>query len=283
MLLILCRALSLLPLRALQIIGRFGGLLVYGLPGRYRQRLQKNAREAGYTEPAFARRAAAQAGEMFMELPRVWFKAEQCLSLVTSTQDHVLKDALNDKRGVLFLTPHLGNFDMAARHGARHQGLTVMFRPPRKAMLAPLLEAGRNAKGVRAVPANRQGVREFLRALKNGEAVGMLPDQVPREGDGVWAPFFGREALTVTLPGRLATQANAIVIVAACERLPRGAGWRMHYVRAPEPLPSDARAQATLINQIMESLIVKFPEQYLWSYDRYKRPRNAPPPPGGAA
>jgi len=283
MLLILCRALSLLPLRALQIIGRLGGWLVYRLPGRYRERLQKNAREAGYADPAFARRAAAQAGEMFMELPRVWFKPEQCLSLVRSEQEDILEDALNEGRGVLFLTPHLGNFEMAARHGAKFKGLTVMFRPPRKAFLAPLLEAARNAEGVTAVPANRQGVREFLRALKSGQAVGMLPDQVPREGDGVWAPFFGREAFTVTLPGRLATQANAIVIVAACERLQGGAGWRMHYVRAPEPLPADPRAQATLFNQLMESLILKFPEQYLWGYDRYKRARHAPPPPGDAA
>jgi len=282
MLIILCRILSLLPLRALQIIGHLGGRLVYSLPGRYRERLRNNAREAGYTDPEFARQAAAQAGEMFMELPRVWFKSEQCLKLVTSDQEEILEKALDSGRGVLFLTPHLGNFEMAARHGAKFKGLTVMFRPPRKTFLAPLLEAARNAVGVKAVPANRQGVREFLRALKSGQAVGMLPDQVPREGDGVWAPFFGREAFTVTLPGKLASLTNAIVIVAACERLPAGAGWRMHYVRAPEPLPADPREQALLFNQLMESLIVQFPKQYLWGYDRYKRARHAPPPPGGA-
>jgi Kdo2-lipid IVA lauroyltransferase/acyltransferase len=283
MLIILCRLLSLLPLRALRIIGHLGGRLVYSLPGRYRERLRNNAREAGYTDPAFAREAAAQAGEMFMELPRVWFKSEQCLKLVSSDQEEILEQALEAGRGVLFLTPHLGNFEMAARHGAKFKGLTVMFRPPRKALLAPLLEAARNAVGVKAVPANRQGVREFLRALKNGQAVGMLPDQVPREGDGVWAPFFGREAFTVTLPGKLASLTNAIVIVAACERLSGGAGWRMHYVRAPEPLPADPREQAMLFNQLMESLIVQFPKQYLWGYDRYKRARHAPPPPGGGA
>jgi KDO2-lipid IV(A) lauroyltransferase len=154
-----------------------------------------------------------------------------------------------------------------------------MFRPPRKAFLAPVLEAARNAAGVVAVPANLQGVREFLKALRRHEAVGMLPDQVPREGDGVWAPFFGRDAFTVTLPGKLAKMTNAIVIMVACERLPHGQGWRMHYLRAPDPLPDDAREQATLFNEMMQTLICRFPTQYLWSYHRYKRPKDAPPPP----
>ena len=107
----------------------------------------------------------------------------------------------------------------------------------------------------------------------------MLPDQVPREGDGVWAPFFGRQAWTVTLPGKLANMTNAIVIVAACERLPKGQGWRMHYLRAPDVLPTDAREQATLFNEMMQTLIARFPTQYLWGYYRYKRPKDAPPPP----
>ena len=283
MLLILFRALSLLPLGWLQALGRIGGLVIYSLPGRYRQRLQTNARQAGYSDPAFARRAAAEAGALIMELPRVWFKTRECLQRVTGSQESILAQALASGRGVLFLTPHLGSFEMSARHGARYQPLTVMYRPPRQARLGPLMAAARNAAGVKAVPANRQGVREFLRALKSGEAVGMLPDQVPREGDGVWAPFFGREAFTVTLPGKLAAATHAVVIVAACERLPNGQGWRMHYQQVPEPLPDDPREQATLFNRTMESLIAKFPEQYLWGYHRYKRPRHAPSPPGESA
>lgn len=279
MLLFLFRLLSNLPLSALHAIGRVGGRLVFALPGRYRQRLIANAHQAGYQDPQFAWQAAAETGAMIMELPKVWLKPEQCLQKIVGDEEHILHQAQQSGRGVLFLTPHLGSFDMSARHGARHQRLTVMFRPPRKSFLAPVLEVARNAAGVVAVPANLHGVREFLKALKRHEAVGMLPDQVPREGDGVWAPFFGRQAFTVTLPGKLATMTNAIVIVAACERLPNGQGWRMHYLRAPEPLPQDPRAQATLFNEMMQTLIRRFPTQYLWSYHRYKRPKDAPPPP----
>jgi len=281
MLLTLFRLLSLLPLRVLQAIGRIVGRLVFAMPGRYRDRLIANARQAGYTDPAFARRAAAQTGAMVMELPRVWLKNQASLAQVISDDESILKQALSEARGILFLTPHLGCFEVSARHVARYQPLTVMFRPPRQAFLAPLLQAARNASGVKAVPASRQGVKAFLKALKNHEAVGMLPDQVPRDGDGVWAPFFGRQAWTVTLPGKLAKLTNAIVIVAACERLPRGQGWRMHYLRAPDLLPDDPREQAMLFNRMMQTLIARFPEQYLWSYHRYKRPQDVPLPPGG--
>ncbi len=279
MLLLLFRALSCLPLSVLHAIGRVGGRLVFALPGRYRDRLIANACQAGFTDPKFAWQAAAQTGAMIMELPRVWLKPDECLKKIIDDHKHIEREAQQSGRGVLFLTPHLGSFDMAARHGGRNRQLTVMFRPPRKAFLAPVLEAARNAAGVVAVPANLQGVREFLKALRRHEAVGMLPDQVPREGDGVWAPFFGRDAFTVTLPGKLAKMTNAIVIMVACERLPHGQGWRMHYLRAPDPLPDDAREQATLFNEMMQTLICRFPTQYLWSYHRYKRPKDAPPPP----
>lgn len=280
MLLFLIRLLSMLPLSALQTLGRIVGRIVFALPGRYRQRLIANARQAGYADSRFYWQAAAETGAMFMELPKIWLQTEQCLAKIIDDQEQVLIDARETGRGILYLTPHLGSFEMSARHGARYAPLTVMFRPPRKAFLAPALELARNAEGVTAVPANRQGVKLFLQRLKRQEAVGMLPDQVPREGEGVWAPFFGREAFTVTLPGKLAQMTNAIVIVAACERLPKGQGWRMHYLRAPDVLPDDAREQATLFNEMMQTLISRFPTQYLWSYNRYKRPKEAPPPPG---
>ena len=158
--------------------------------------------------------------------------------------------------------------------------MTVMFRPPRKDILAPLLETARNSSAVNAVPATMQGVREFVRALRRGESVGMLPDQAPGVGDGVWAPFFGRMAYTMTLPGKLATQTGVPIILTAGERLPGGRGWRIHYVRVPEPLPAEPEAQAALLNAAMETLIRRCPEQYLWSYNRYKTPRGRAGPAG---
>jgi KDO2-lipid IV(A) lauroyltransferase len=278
----LFRLLARLPLSVLHAMGRFFGVLAYLWPGKYRRRLRANAAQAGYGDERFARTAAAQAGAMIFEMPKVWFQGDRCLARVRSDDDHVVAAARAENRGVLFMTPHLGCFEITARYLARQMPMTVMFRPPRQDALAPLLDAARNTSAMRAVPATTQGVREFVRALRRGESVGMLPDQAPGKGEGVWAPFFGRMAYTVTLPGKLAVQTGVPVILTAGERLPGGRGWRIHYVRVPEPLPESPEAQAALFNSAMETLIRRFPEQYLWSYNRYKTPRGAPPAPGTA-
>lgn len=279
MLLVFVRLAAALPLWCLQGVGRVLGRLVYAFPGRYRRRLQANARQAGYDDPAFARRAAAQTGAMVFEIPKVWWRTAACLAKTISDDEHVVHDALAEGRGVIYLTPHLGCFEITARHLTQHGPLTVMFRPSRSPLLDPIVESARDMANLHAVPASRQGVREFVRALKRGEAVGMLPDQVPREGDGLWLPFFGRPALTMTLAARLALQTQVAVVLIAGERLAAGRGWRIHYLRLPEPLPDTPEALAAQINQAMETLIRRFPEQYLWSYNRYKRPDDAPPLP----
>jgi KDO2-lipid IV(A) lauroyltransferase len=279
----LFRLLARLPLSVLHAMGRFFGVLAYLWPGKYRRRLRANAAQAGYGGERFSRTAAAQAGAMIFEMPKVWFQGDRCLARVRSDDDHVVAAARAENRGVLFMTPHLGCFEITARYLARQMPMTVMFRPPRQRALAPLLDAARNTSAMRAVPATTQGVREFVRALRRGESVGMLPDQAPGKGEGVWAPFFGRMAYTVTLPGKLALQTGVPVILTAGERLPRGRGWRIHYVRVPEPLPESPEAQAALFNAAMETLIRRFPEQYLWSYNRYKTPRGAPPAPDAAS
>lgn len=279
MLLFFIRLAAALPLWFLQGTGRVLGALVYAFPGRYRRRLQTNARQAGYTNPAFAWRAAAETGAMVFEIPKVWWRTSACLAKTVSDDEQVVHDALAEGHGVIYLTPHLGCFEITARHLTQHGPLTVMYRPSRSAILEPIVSSARDMPNLHAVPASRQGVREFVRALRRGEAVGMLPDQVPREGDGLWLPVFGRPALTMTLAARLAAQTRAAVILIAGERLPAGRGWRIHYLRLPDPLPETPETLAIQINEAMEVLIRRFPEQYLWSYNRYKQPDDAPPHP----
>lgn len=276
MFLFLLKLLAKLPLRWLHCLGSLLGIVVYLLPGRYRNRLQKNAAQAGYTEPAFARRAAAHTGAMILETPKVWLDAGSCLKKCVSDDEAVVQAALAEQRGVLYLTPHLGCFEITARVLVKHGPITVMFRPPRQAFIEPAMQVSRNMPGLNAVPASVRGIREFLRALKRGEAVGMLPDQVPSSGDGVWAPFFNKPAYTMTLAAKLALQADVPVVLTAGERLPKGKGWRIHYLRLDPPAEPTVENMVFAINQAMEQLIRRFPEQYLWSYNRYKIPPEAP-------
>jgi KDO2-lipid IV(A) lauroyltransferase len=140
-------------------------------------------------------------------------------------------------------------------------------------MLAEWQTYSRTAPGMQAAPANLSGVRQMLRALRKGETVGLLPDQVPPDGQGVWVPYFGRTAYTMTLAARLAQQTGCAVVLTWCERLPRGRGFAIHYRPLPQPLPDSGEESAALVNQAMEWVIAHCPDQYLWGYNRYKQPR----------
>jgi len=163
----------------------------------------------------------------------------------------------------------------------------VLYRPARKAWLRELVASARHKPGLMsAAPATLAGVRQMIRALRRGETIGLLPDQVPPEGMGAWAPFFGKPVYTMTLAARLVQQTGASLLLIWGERLPRGAGYVVHFEPFGEALPADPEAQAesaAAVNRAMERLIMQRPEQYLWGYNRYKMPRQADVPPATAA
>lgn len=280
----LFRLLSSIPLAGLQRIGEVLGRLVYAVAPSYRRHLVANLVLAG-GEPAraLATRVAAESGRGALELAFVWMRPQdEVLARTRATGWDVVEAARREGKGIVFLTPHLGCFEVTAQLYANRPGagapLTVLYRPPRKAWLAPLIE-GRRARGNLALaPASLAGVRLLSRALKRGEAIGMLPDQVPSRGEGVWAPFFGRPAYTMTLPARLQRTTGAALLLAHGERLPAGEGWVVHFTRVREPLASDPVEAATQINGALEALIRTNLAQYLWGYNRYKTPRNVEGP-----
>jgi KDO2-lipid IV(A) lauroyltransferase len=271
---VLFRLLAHIPLRAVHFLGGGLGWLAFLASPTYRRRFLANAALAGYRF-ADVRPAVAQAGRTVAEIPRLWFgEAPHCML----KNDALVAQAYAAGRGVIYLTPHLGCFELSARDAARRWGavygpITVLYRPARQAWLARLMETARNRPAMHAVPTTLSGVRQMIKALRRGEAVGLLPDQVPPSGLGVWAPFFGQDAYTMTLAARLAQQTGAQVVLAFCERLPRGRGFVTHFRRLEEPLAHDATLAAAQINAAMERLIRQCPEQYLWGYARYKRPR----------
>lgn len=262
----------------MHVLGAWLGWLAFAASPTYRRRFLANAALAGYRF-AQVRAAVAQAGRTVAEIPRLWFGAAP---LCAVRNEGVVGEAYAAGRGVIYLTPHLGCFELSAqdaarRWGALHGPITVLYRPARQAWLARVMETARNRPAVHAVPTTLSGVRQMIKALRRGEAVGLLPDQVPPDGQGVWAPFFGQEAYTMTLAARLAQQTGAQVLLAFCERLPRGQGFVTHFERLQAPLADDPVLAATQINAAMEGLIRQCPEQYLWGYARYKRPRAEAP------
>ena len=275
------RLLSVLPLGLLQAFGGALGLLVYAASSVYRQRLRANLQQAGYAPGSLARRAAIEAGRMVGEMPAVWFRSgpkAPVHRVQVSGREHV-EAARTQSRGLLYLTPHLGCFEVSAQVAALWGPITVMYRPPRKTALQPLALASRRRDNLATAPANLAGVRQLLRALRAGEAVGLLPDQAPASGEGVWADFFGRPAYTMTLPARLVQLSGARIILASALRLPGGRGYTLTLDPFDDTLDADPQRAAEQINHALESLIRRCPRQYLWGYNRYKRPPGAPEPP----
>jgi len=273
------RFLSIFPLPFLHALGAALGWLVYLSSPSYRRRMRDNMAQAGYSAHLSA--AIAEAGKSIVELPFIWCAQPERVSRHATDENWAIVQAeLDAGRGIVFLTPHLGCFEIVAQEIALRTELMVMYRPPKKAALKPLIEGARARDNLLLAPANMSGVRMLAKCLKKGKPIGLLPDQVPQEGEGVWATFFGRAAYTMTLPAKLAQLGDATVIVTYAERLPGGKGYVIRFVPFDGTLEGSAAEQAQAINHAMERLIARSPSQYFWSYNRYKVPAgiDAPTP-----
>ena len=277
------RLIARLPLSWIHAAGATLGWLVYLWSASYAARLRENLRQSRlWRDEAEYQRLLheniAESGKAGTELLAAWFRpVADALRLIMSCEGlHVVEEAERSGKGIIYLTPHLGCFDLAALWVAQRTPITVLYRPPRMEMLHPLIEAGRGRDRVTLAPANLSGVRRLLKALKRGEALGILPDQVPSFGEGVWAEFFGRPAYTMTLVGRLVEATGATPIMGIAERLPGGRGYVLRATKVDGALSGERGPR--MLNAAVENMVRLKPGQYLWSYNRHKAPAGAPPP-----
>lgn len=278
----LVQGLGRLPLPLLHALGAGLGCLAYVCSAGLRRKVRNNLTTAGLYSRRLAWASAGEAGRAAIESAWVWFRSNDALLRVTGhaaltavAEQTLARQAAGDNRGLILLTPHLGCFELAARIYGATAPVTVLYKAPRNEKMHALLKAARSRGGVHPVPADTGGVRALLRALKRGEAVGILPDQVPSAGEGVWAGFFGRPAFTMTLPLRLAEKTGARVCLLAIWRRPGGQGWEVELEELtglPDPATVNAR---------IEAFVRRRPAQYVWNYNRYKVPAGARPPAAG--
>ena len=270
-----------LPLCIVQVIGASLGLLAYIGSSSYRT-LFRSQYDAVITSHQLQSRlwsAVMASGQLFSDSLWIWRNPKQALHLVEVQNWDLVEAAINEGHGLVMLTPHLGGFEIIPRVLAQHFPATILYRPSRQDWLNRIVEEGRAYPNMHFVPTNLNGVRQMTRALSKGEAIGILPDQVPSGGDGVWVPFFGRPAYTTPLPARLANRNKTPVIMFTAERKNLGQGWLMQATRLA-PFSEDATLAATEMNQAIEQAILKAPEQFIWAYNRYKHPAGADLPPG---
>ena len=276
------RFLSLLPLAWLHVLGALTGWLAWLFSPTYRRHLRENMRLALGTDDArrFRNAAIAHAGKQFIELAKIWLRPlEDAVSQVVAVSGwELVEAATREGKGIVYLTPHLGCFEITAQYLSTKAPITVLYRPPKRGWMQTLIETGRARKQLHIAAADLAGVRTLLKALKRGEAVGLLPDQAPKVGEGRWLDFFGKPAYTMTLAARL-TESGAAVIMVWAERLPAGAGYHFHLQAPTQPIVGTTEARAQQISREIEILIRQCPQQYLWGYNRYKQRRGVEPPP----
>ena len=271
--------LARLPLGLAHALGSVLGWMIYGLSPTWRTRLKANLAQAGYRDAATRRAALREAGKLVLEAPKLWLRPrEEIMALVRRVEGlDAVRAARAAGKGIVFLTPHYGCFEIVAHVVAEAGPLTALYRPAKMAWLARMMESGRRRKNVSLAQANLGGVRLLLAALKRGEAVGILPDQVPAEGEGEWVAFFGRPAYTMTLAGKLAARADVAAFLVLGNRLARGEGYDVRVLPLSPALPGESPSRR--VNRAVEEAVRERPGQYLWAYNRYKRPPGAPPPP----
>lgn len=273
--------LARLPLRVVHYLGTLLGWATYLLSASYASRLRENlsnfnagSHSAGFRSVLHA--SVAEAGKGMIEMPWIWRRpVVDVLAKVRNCYGREYLDkAQQSGKGVIFLTPHIGCFELTGLYLAAEMSLTIMYSTPKKAWLDEVIRGGRQRGKIILARADIGGVRTLFKSLKRGEAIGLLPDQVPAHGEGEWEDFFGRKAYSMTLAGRLQASSGALVVLTYAVRRPHGEGYDVHFLpmEVKEGIPFTRQ-----INRELEKIIRSCPAQYLWSYNRYKAPPGSLP------
>jgi len=268
---------GLLPLWLQRALGALAGRVAHALNTREakvaRRNLELIAPELSVTERE--RRVGdilRSTGRNSLETLRVWTRSRRAnLALVRSTHGGDLLDAaLAKNKGLIIAAPHFGNWELLIAVLAARAPFTLVYRVPEKPAGDVFLRLARGGGNVRLVPAETNAMRPLWKALLDGGMVGITPDQQPKFGGGEFAPFFGKQALTLSLIPKLAARSGAPVLFAWTEPVP--GGFAVYFEAAAETIASaDISAATAAMNAQVEAISKRDPNQYQWTYKRYSR------------
>ncbi|MCF6235404.1 MAG: lysophospholipid acyltransferase family protein [Gammaproteobacteria bacterium] len=275
---VILKLLSLLPL---PIAHAIGAVIGYGLaifPNKSRQITQTNIQLcfpefSALQQQDLVKKSLIEMGKSITEIGYLWLRPKtDILKLIheVSGKKHLI-EAMKQNRGAIIAAPHLGTWEVIGLYCSENFPMTILYRPPRLKKLDNMIRTARQKNGAKLVPTTAKGVKSLYKALACNELIGILPDQDPGKNGGIFAPFFNIQTNTMLLLSRLATKNCTPIIFCYAERMPRGKGFHLHFIPANKKI-SDKNSQiaATGLNADIEKCIRQLPQQYQWSYKRFR-------------
>lgn len=272
---------SRLNLRIIQFLGILVGNILYIFPNSIKNTVEININNSNIEDivgnKPVIKQSLIELSRWYLELGPMWVWSTGKLEklIVHEEGANQVQDCLDNGQSALIITPHHGNWELNGLTTSRRFPLTIMYKPPAIHALGRYMRAARTRSNARLVGIDRHGLKAMISALKSGEAVGMLPDQEPKDGAYVYAPFLGQSARTMTLFNKLVRKSGAAVFMSTMKRLPHGQGYALKYTRLADTLGSEDEVEAaTALNKAVEDVIRDCPAQYLWAYKRFKFPQD---------
>jgi len=278
MILLVLKMLAHLPLPVLHLLAWPLGLLLIIIPNKQRHCARINVQlclpQYSYWQRQWIwMRSLIETVKTLLESPRLWLaKPDKVLQLIRRVDGmEAVKQAKEKGRGVIFIAPHLGNWEIIGQFYSHHFPMVLMYRPQKNKQLDDIIRNGRKRFGGLLVPSTLKGLAMLLKGLRENKTIGILPDQNPGAGAGVYVPFFGIAANTPVFATRLASRTQASAFIVTAERLSFGRGYHLQITPASECLyDSDVETGAACMNRDMEQIILQKPEQYWWGYNRFR-------------
>ena len=269
---------SLLPLSVAQTLGDLIGWLLWVTKSNTARISRINFRHCfpDHDDDEIdneVKKSLSSLGKSYTEMGMSWmWPIPKVLKLITQVEgEEYLQKALDDKNGIIIIAPHLGNWEILNHYFRTHLFMTVMYKQAKIPALDKFIHDTRKRVDVGLVPANRSGVMSLFKILENKGVVAVLPDQIPGPKSGVFAPFFGQNSLTGKLIGEMANTTPAYLLCAYAKRLDDGSYGVVLKPASEGIRVPDAIESATALNQSIEDCILDCPDQYQWSYKRFRR------------
>ena len=269
---------SYISLKNIHFLGEISGFLLSIAPSSLKSTTETNLKLCFPDKTAkeihtLTRKSLKETSKSLFESGKCWitYPKNDINKLVEVEGKDLILRSLEEGRGVILFTPHIGNIEILINFVSNNFKTTIPYTPAKISALDSIMNSARVLMGANMVKADSGGVKSSLIALKRGHLIMMASDQVPKKSNGLVSNFFGVSALTVSLISTLSKKTKSPCHSVTCLRRSRGQGFRIIFSKKISQLNNlDVQDGVNLMNRELEKCIMKAPEQYAWEYKRFK-------------